>query len=57
MTNTPGHIDDQEPDAHEDTLLGQSFPGLSEDDGNAIIDEIDRREAAGLPGVPGGDWD
>ncbi|MGW7197534.1 hypothetical protein [Streptomyces chryseus] len=48
---------DDEPDAHRDTLLGQQFAGLSEDSGDAVRREMDRREAAGLPAVPEMSWE
>ncbi|MEU0522749.1 hypothetical protein [Streptomyces niveus] len=57
MTNTnEPRTEDDEPDAHRDTLLGQSAPGLSEESADAVRREMDRREAAGLPAVPES-WD
>lgn len=49
--------DDVEPDAHRDTLLGQQFAGLSEEAGDAVRREMDRRKAAGLPAVPEMHWE
>jgi hypothetical protein len=51
------HDDDHSPDAERDTLLGQTFPGLSEETADAVRSEMDRREAAGLPAVPEMPWE
>ncbi|MEU3507646.1 hypothetical protein ABZ733_06920 [Streptomyces longwoodensis] len=48
---------DEEPDAHRDTLLGQHFAGLSEESADAVRREMARREAAGLPAVPEMSWE
>ncbi|MFJ5259102.1 hypothetical protein ACIQAC_01325 [Streptomyces sp. NPDC088387] len=48
---------DQEPDAERDTLLGQHFPGMSEETASSVQAEMDRREAAGLPAVPEMPWE
>ncbi|MGW0495065.1 hypothetical protein ACWD0Z_06380 [Streptomyces sp. NPDC003007] len=47
-TEYVGH-DDQEPQL--------SVAGMDDDTANAVIAEINRREALGLPGVGGYDWD
>ncbi|MFJ2183432.1 hypothetical protein ACIOJG_22705 [Streptomyces anulatus] len=49
--------DDIEPDAHADTLLGQTAPGLSAEAADSVRSEMARREAAGLPAVPDMSWD
>ncbi|MFH9761330.1 hypothetical protein ACH4MJ_04245 [Streptomyces anulatus] len=49
--------DDHEPDAHADTLLGQTAPGLSAEAADSVRAEMARREAAGLPAVPDMSWD
>lgn len=49
--------DDVEPDAHRDTLLGQTFPGLSPKTSDLVRAEMARRQAAGLPAVPEMSWE
>ncbi|WP_424918887.1 hypothetical protein [Streptomyces sp. wa1064] len=49
--------DDAEPDAHADTLLGRSFPGLSAEAADSVRSEMARRTAAGLPAVPEMSWE
>lgn len=49
--------DDHEPDAHTDTLLGRTAPGLSPEAAGSVRAEMARREAAGLPAVPDMSWD
>lgn len=49
--------DEQEPDAHRDTLLGQTAKGLSPESADAVRREMERREAAGLPAVPEMHWE
>ena len=41
-------------DGDEPQLL---MPRMDEETSDLVIAEINRREALGLPGVPGGDWD
>lgn len=59
MSNLDGDLfeDDEEPDAHRDTLLGQHAPGLAPEPGDAVLREMQRREAAGLPAVPEMGWE
>ncbi|MFJ1782588.1 hypothetical protein ACIOKA_38415 [Streptomyces anulatus] len=54
---TQPYSDDHESDAHVDTLLGQTAPGLSPEASDSVRAEMARREAAGLPAVPDMSWD
>ncbi|ELP67674.1 hypothetical protein STRTUCAR8_08595 [Streptomyces turgidiscabies Car8] len=40
-----------------DAEVQPTMATMDEETANVVIAEINRREALGLPGVPGGDWD
>ncbi|MEV7492198.1 hypothetical protein AB0O08_15765 [Streptomyces anulatus] len=48
---------DHDSDAHADTLLGQTAPGLSPEAADSVRAEMARREAAGLFAVPEMSWE
>lgn len=50
--NKPLGQGEDERDAHRDTPLGRTAPGLSPETAGAVRREMDGREAAGLPAVP-----
>lgn len=49
---------DHEPRVDEtDAEVHPALAGMDNETADIVIAEINRREALGLPGVPGGDWD